>query len=52
MRKLTAPELAKVSGGAQPRPAHLFAKAVERYYGGHPSGDGLAVAATPPASSS
>ncbi len=46
MRKLTASELAKVSGGGNYD--QLFAKAIERYYGGHPSGKGLAVATTPP----
>ena len=46
MRKLTASELSKVAGGRNYD--ELLAKAWERYNSKHPSGSGLAVAATPP----
>lgn len=46
MRKLEASELAKVAGGSNYDA--LLAKANQRYFGGHPSGKGLAVATTRP----
>ncbi len=46
MRNLTASELSTVTGGSNYD--KLFAKAVERYYSGAPSGKGLAVATTRP----
>ena len=46
MRRLSRSEMTKVAGGQ--KYDQLLAKANERYYGGHPSGDGLAVATTRP----
>ena len=46
MRKLQRSELVKVTGGSNYQA--LLAKANQRYYSGHPSGKGLAVATTRP----